>query len=162
MTDDTCGHETPNGPCKNPATEGDHCWIKSHGGDVDGHGRDWSITEDDHDDILDAARVGLSQSGCARAAGVDEKCLRRYLDAHPDFRRAFMRARERGERRLAERGLTDPDVDSSMAKFLLSTSFGYVKTEKREVDMDANVDVTTLDADEKAQLNDLLDRDVQE
>lgn len=142
MTDesDTCGAETVGGgDCQNPTTEdGDpeRCWIPSHNdpGAENPHGREWSISEEDHDTILDAARDGLSQAGCARAAGVDEKNLRRYLDAHPNFRRAFAQARESGELKLVRRGLHDPDTDSSMAKFLLSTSFGYVKTEKRELE----------------------------
>lgn len=50
-----------------------------------------------------------------------------------DFLQAFMRARSAGEQRLIQGGLADPNVNSQMAKFLLSTSFDYVKTERREV-----------------------------
>jgi hypothetical protein len=140
--DDICGHPTGDGgKCQNPPTEGDHCWIDTHGGDVSGHGRDFSIDEDDHEDILEAARDGVSKRGCARAAGVSHTELQRYLDAHPDFRASFARARNQGERTLIRHGLRDPDTDSSMAKFLLASSFDYKKTEKREVD--ADVDQTT-------------------
>ena len=135
----TCNAPTTDGgECQNPTTDdGDpeRCWIPSHN-DPDAenpHGREWTITEEDHDVILEAAREGLSQAGCARAAGVDEKNLRRYLSKHPDFRRDFAQARERGELRLIRDGLRDPETDSSMAKFLLSTSFDYIKTEKREL-----------------------------
>lgn len=140
MTDDNCGHPTDDGgECQNPATEDGHCWLDAHGGDTE-VGRNFAITEDDYEDILQAAREGLSQSGCARAVGVDIKSLQRYLEAHDEFRQAFRRARNEGEQSLVRRGLGDPETDSSMAKFLLSTSFDYIKTEKREVDMDADVD----------------------
>jgi hypothetical protein len=141
--DDICGHPTGDGgKCQNPPTEGDHCWIDTHGGDVSGHGRDFSIGETDHEDILDAARDGVSKRGCARAAGVSHTELQRYLDAHPDFRASFARARNQGERTLICDGLRDPDTDSSMAKFLLASSFDYKKTEKREVDADVDVDAS--------------------
>lgn len=134
MTDDICGHPTQGGdgpPCANPPTEGEHCWLDAHGGDVE-NGRPPSITTADHSAILDAAREGLSKSGCARAAGSTIDSLNRYLDKHPDFRETFARARGVGEATLVEDGLRDPDTDSSMAKFLLATSFDYVKTERRE------------------------------
>lgn len=144
MTDDICGAETAEGtPCQHPAGDNGYCWVPQHNptpdGGTDPGGRDFVISDDDHEDILDAARAGLSRSGCARAAGTDKDSLRRYLDAHDEFRADFMRAREKGERRLAERGLMDPDVDGQMARFLLSTSFGYVKTEKRELEHSGEV-----------------------
>jgi len=137
MTDEICGADTTGDqPCQNPAGENGRCWIPSHNPDSDEEnpqGRGFSIDESDHDDILEAARDGVSKSGCARAAGVSHTELNRYLDAHPDFRSAFARARNTGERTLIEGGLRDPDVDSSMAKFLLASSFDYKKTEQREV-----------------------------
>lgn len=139
MTDenDICGAETgEGGECENPAGENGRCWIPSHT-DPDAenpHGRSFTITEDDHDDILEAAREGKSESGCARAAGADWHSLDRYLDAHSDFRRSFAHARAQGESDLIAGGLRDPDVDSSMAKFLLASSFDYVKAEKRELE----------------------------
>lgn len=150
MSDETdrCGHPTQGGdgpPCQHPATEGDSCWIDAHGGDVS-VGRDFAIEEADHEAILEAARNGVSKRGCARVAGCDRASLDRYLDAHADFRAAFARARGQGERTLIADGLRDPETDSSMAKFLLSTSFGHVKTEKREVDMEADIK-TTLESD---------------
>ena len=142
MTDDTCGWPTTtDGECQNPAGEDGTCWIPSHG-DADAEnpqGRDFSITDDDHEDILEAAREGVSKAGCARAAGVDKASLLRYLDAHPEFRTAFTRARNQGERELIHGGLRDDDIDTSMAKFLLASSFEYKKSEKREHDIDADV-----------------------
>ncbi len=80
----------------------------------------------------------MSKSGCARAAGTGPDALRRYLDAHPDFRDAFMRARSKGERELVRRALYEdpdgPDINDQHARFLLSTSFNYVKTERQEVE----------------------------
>lgn len=132
---ETCGHPTSDGtPCQNPASDGNSCWLNEHGGNAAPSGRDFSLSEEDHDDILDAAREGLSKSGCARAAGVSHTELNRYLESHDEFRAAFAQARAQGEQVLVERGLYDPDADSSMAKFLLSTSFEYVKTEKRELE----------------------------
>lgn len=140
MTEDICGAECVDGSeCQNPAGA---CPVPSHS-DPDAenpHGRDFTIDESDHDAILQAARDGMSQAGCARAAGVDEKNLRRYLDAHEDFRRDFRRARYEGERKLVKGALHDdpdparPDMNGQHARFLLSTSFEYVKTEKREVE----------------------------
>jgi len=146
---DQCGHPTTSGdPCQNPTTDDgdpDRCWIPSHN-DPDAenpHGREFVIDSDDHHDILDAARMGMSKSGCARAAGVQLAHLNRYLEAHDDFRSAFTRARHKGERRLVKgplyesepEGPTDrPQMDGQHARFLLSTSFDYVKTEKRELE----------------------------
>lgn len=160
MTDENiCGAETAgtDGPCQNPAGENGRCWIPSHNADTGAgdaenpQGRDFAIGEDDHEVILEAAREGKSERGCARAAGVSSWAqLNRYLEAHPDFRSSFERARARGETELLEGGLYDDEVDSSMAKFLLASSFDYKKTEKREVE--ADVDQTTtheLGADER-------------
>ena len=144
MSDGICGAPTTNGePCQNPTTEnGDpnRCWIPSHNDpEADNpHGREFAIDESDHDAILEAARDGMSKSGCARAAGTGPDELRRYLDAHPDFRDAFMRARSKGERELVRRALYEdpdgPDINDQHARFLLSTSFNYVKTERQEVE----------------------------
>lgn len=156
MTDDTCGAECVDGSaCQHPA---DSCPVPSHSDpDADNpHGRDFSITPDDHDAILEAARKGMSESGCARAAGVDWPQLNRYLEAHPDFRSAFTRARHEGERKLVEGPLMDdrhpdaPEMDGQHARFLLSTSFDYVKTEKRQLETEGDtalVEVDFSDAD---------------
>ena len=140
MSDDKeiCGHPTADGsPCQHPPSEGDSCWIDSHGGSAS-VGRDFAIDESDHDAILDAAEKGISKAGCARAAGVDKASLLRYVEAHDEFRTAFTRARARGEQRLATGPLVnredEPDMDGQHARFLLSTSFNYIKTEKREVE----------------------------
>jgi hypothetical protein len=141
MSKNICGAECVDGsPCQHPA---DSCPVPSHADPSadNPQGRDFAIDEDDHEDILQAAREGFSKAGCARAAGVDEKSLQRYLEAgeNANFRRAFMRARHKGERELLRAPLRDNpqdpvDVDGQHARFLLSTSFEYVKTEKRELE----------------------------
>lgn len=147
MTDDICAADTTgDSPCQNPAGDNGRCWIPTHQPDADEnttnpHGRDFTITEDDHDDILEAARLGMSKAGCARAAGVAPNQLNRYLqsDEKADFRQAFMRARYQGEQRLIEGPMFNDEearreMDGQHARFLLSTSFDYVKTEKKELE----------------------------
>lgn len=126
MTDDSCGYERPNGdPCKNPATEGDHCWIESHGGDVSGHGRP-STLEDHWDDIMAGAREGMTLEGCARLAGVDESTLHRWKNNHEEFHKSLKRARAHGELQHLQ------SVNDAGSRFILERSFDYVKTERRE------------------------------
>jgi len=143
-TNDICGAECVDGSqCQNPH---DSCPVPSHSDPTaeNPHGRDFAIDKSDHDDILQAAREGFSKAGCARAAGVDEKSLHRYLEAdeHEDFRRSFTRARHEGERVLVKGALYDePEerkknertVNAQHARFILSTSFDYIKTEKKEI-----------------------------
>jgi len=143
MSEPTCDHPTAEDtPCQLPAGDNGRCWLPSHnpdGGGADSHGRDFAISESDHDAILDAARNGMSKAGCARAAGCDKASLLRYLESHESFRTAFKRARFEGEKRLIAGPLqshedSPEEWDSQHARFLLSTSFDYVKTEKRELE----------------------------
>lgn len=145
MTDDICGYEdtTTDHPCQHPAGS---CPVPSHSDpDADNpQGRPDSYTEDRAAEVLAAAESGLSKGGCARSAGVTRDTLNRWLDKNPayedrEFRAAFARARARGERRLVTAPLKDDpddpvDIDGQHARFLLSTSFDYVKTEKRELE----------------------------
>ena len=137
--DELCGAETSKGgTCQNPA---DSCpWHNTD--DPPDTGRDFTLSEDDHDDILEAAKLGMSKAGCARAAGTGPDQLQRYLNAHEDFREAFMRARFTGEKELVRNALYKqdpegptgrPEMNDQHARFLLSTSFDYIKTEKREL-----------------------------
>lgn len=146
MTDDNiCGAETAStdGPCQHPAGS---CPVPSHSDDdVDANpqGRPSKFTDERARDAIDAAREGLSKAGCERAAGIGDGTLNNWLEADPTFEteageqrqffRAFRRARRAGETELIEGGLYEDDVDSSMAKFLLASSFDYKKTEQREV-----------------------------
>jgi hypothetical protein len=139
MGDDVCGAECVDGSaCQHPA---ESCPVPAHDDAEDNpnHGRPTKYTEERAQEAIDAAMNGLSKAGCARAAGVSHSTLADWLDAGhsvngEDFRTAFARARAQGEKQLATRGLYDDDTDPSMAKFLLSTSFDYVKTERQEVE----------------------------
>lgn len=148
MSDKICGYPTQGGdgpPCQHPPTDDgdpDRCYIDAHNDADTGNdtpGRDFAIDESDHAEILNAAKKGVSKTGCARAAGASRTSLERYLDAHDQFRAEFARARARGEQRLATGPLMEsedgePAMDGQHARFLLSTSFGYQKTEKKEIE----------------------------
>lgn len=134
--DDVCGAECVDGtPCQNPA---ESCSIPSHS-DPDAEnpdGRPSKFDTEREQAVIEAAQQGKSKAGCARAAGVGEATLQRWLDAHDEFRSAFARARAKGESELIDGGLYNPDVDSSFAKFMLASSFDYKKTERVEADVD--------------------------
>lgn len=140
MTDDICGAECADGtPCEHPAGS---CPVPSHS-DPDAenpHGRPSAYTDDRAAAAVKAARQGKSKSGAARAASVDRATLDRWLDAHPDFRAEFTRARAQGETRLFEAAIgADDELDAQGARFLLSTSFDY--HERTEVEHSGEVDV---------------------
>lgn len=140
MNDETCGWETPNGPCQNPPTEGETCWIPSHG-DPDAEnpqGRP-SLLEEYEDDIYAGARQGMTLEGCARLAGVDESTLYRWIDKYEDFRKSLNRARAHGELSHLQ------SVNDSGSRFILERSFGYVKTEKREISGEGDDDAISVE-----------------
>ena len=140
MSDGTCGWDTPNGPCQNPATEDDRCWIPSHG-DPDAEnpqGRP-SLLEEYEDDIYAGARQGMTLEGCARLAGVDESTLYRWIDKYEDFRKSLNRARAHGELQHLQ------SVNDSGSRFILERSFGYTKTEKRELEHSGEVEGSLFD-----------------
>jgi len=156
VSDEQCGHPTGDGgECSNPTTDDgdtDRCWIPTHN-DPDAEnpgGRPSKFNDQRARDAIEAARQSKSEAGCARAAGVSHTTLANWKDKNPeftdesgekqDFLSAFRRARRDGETILVQGGLRNDNVDTSMAKFLLSTSFDYVKTEKKEVNMDADID----------------------
>ena len=142
MTDNTCSATKNNGePCDYTAKYDDgKCGIHTDESETGGPGRSTKFNEERKEECLAAAREGKSKAGCARAAGVGEATLERWLDEHEEFRSAFARARAQGESVLIDGGLRDPDVDSSMAKFLLASSFDYKKAEKREVEHSGEID----------------------
>lgn len=127
-----CGYEKDDGePCELPASKDDgrchhHTEIK---GERANGGRPSKL--DDHwDDIMAGARQGMALKGCARLAGVPEQTLHRWKNEHEDFRRELKRARAHGELKHLQ------SVNESGSRFLLERSFGYVKTEKHEVEAD--------------------------
>lgn len=127
MTDDRCGWPTPNGPCNNPPTEGERCWIPSHGDpDAENPNGRPSLLGEYEDDIYAGARQGMTLEGCARLAGVDESTLHRWINKYDDFRKSLNRARAHGELQHLQ------SVNDSGSRFILERSFGYTKTEKHE------------------------------
>lgn len=143
MSDDVCGStDTCSGePCQ--FSPGESCPYHDTDDPPDA-GRPSKFTEDRAQDAIEAAREGKSKAGCARAAGIGKATLERWLEAEEYgydgelFRNAFARARARGETRVLEGGLYG-DADPSMAKFLLASSFDYIKTERREHEGDMDV-----------------------
>jgi len=128
MSDDVCGHTTNDGtPCQNPATDGDTCWLNEHGGDADPSGRP-SLLDEYEDDILKGAAQGMTLEGCARLAGVSEQTLYNWLDEHEEFLESLKRARAQGELRHLQ------SINDRGSQFILERSFGYVKTEKHELE----------------------------
>jgi len=113
-------------PCEYAASYDDgKCGI--HTDEKDNIGRPSEV--DKHtDDILIGARQGMTMQGLARLAGVDESNLYRYLDRNPEFRKSLKRARAQGELKHLQ------SVNDRGSQFLLERSFGYVKTEKRELE----------------------------
>ena len=137
-----CGHIKNDGEActYTPKYEDGKCGIHTDNPDG-GNGRHTLFNKERASEAIRAACRGTSKAGCARAAGVAKSTLHEWLEGDntytydgEDFSNAFARARSRGEATLINDGLRDPDTDSSMAKFLLSTSFDYVKTEKKEID----------------------------
>lgn len=141
-----CGKETSKGtPCQNYA---DTCpWDHDNGNDT---GRPSKFNSERAQDAIEAAREGKSEAGCARASGVQPTTINNWKEANPtfedesgterDFLEAFTRARAKGESELIVGGLRDPDVDASFAKFLLASSFDYVKEEKRDIEHSGEID----------------------
>ena len=73
------------------------------------------------------ARQGMTLEGCARLAGVAEKTLHSWINNNEEFRKSLKRARAQGELKHLQ------TVNDRGSQFLLERSFGYVKTEKREI-----------------------------
>jgi len=154
MSDDICGAETSSteGPCQHPAGS---CPVLSHNSDdvdEDPQGRPSAFTDERARAAIEAAELGKSERGCERDAGVAHGTLANWKEKNPTFTgpdgeeygffSAFERARGDGETYYITEGRDpDGDVDPSFAKFMLSSSYGYQKSEKRQVDMDASVDV---------------------
>ncbi len=159
MTDRICGStETSSGkPCQNPAGMGTEREIGPCNRHLEVQGRPSTFNDEAAREAIEAARWGTSISGCARAAGVPESTLRSWLDRSlefvtesgdvEDFSRAFRRARAKGEQVLIRgallRGETEDgqEIDGQHARFLLSTSFKYQKSERHEHLVDSDADL---------------------
>lgn len=137
MTDtDNCGWPTAEDTaCQHAATEADgRCW--QHTGQNPTPGGRPSTLEDHKTEIFEAAREGMTLKGCARIAGVDESTLYRWINKYDKFRKSLKRARAQGElkhlRNINDRG----------SQFALERSFGWVKTERHEVGIDDDHDIS--------------------
>jgi len=123
---------------------------KAHGG------RPSTFTDELARRAIQAAEKGKSEAGIEREVGVGDRTIfgddgwidqgLTYEDeagGEREFSRALRRARGRGEDDWIKQG-RDDDGDSSFAKFMLASSYGYKKTEKREVTGDGGgpVEVT--------------------
>lgn len=92
------------------------------------------------DDILAAARDGLTYEGIARVAGVGISTLHQWRNEYDQFSEALERARAKAERDL---------IQDASSEFVLERSYSYTKTEEVEVTGD---DARSLSAEEKQQL----------
>lgn len=120
---------THNGtPCKDCVQRDEPCWRESHGGTKSDGGRNTKLTPDRKQDILQAARVGTTIQGCARAGAISHETLYDWLrrgeddeEPYAEFSDEFQRARAQGEQRLAAK------VNERKPEFLLERSYGYTR-----------------------------------
>jgi len=144
MTEDICGETKNDGePCEyTPKYSDGKCGIHTEETDENPGGRP-SKFERVKDDLLDAADGYINLKQVANRGEVSRSTLYKYLDEHEEFSDRFRRARGEAADRLVRRAL-DPDdeIDTSFARFLLERSFKFIKTERQEVSLDADVDAT--------------------
>jgi hypothetical protein len=151
-SEDICGAECVDGSaCHHPAGS---CPVPSHSnpGAENPQGRPSKFTDERAREALHAAgELGKSKRGCGRAAGVSKDTIDVWLDDNPAFEGpdgdthhffdAFMRARSDGETYYIREGRDpDGDVESSFAKYMLSSSYQYKETEKTELEHSGDVD----------------------
>ena len=161
MTDDeadVCGHPTAGGdgpPCQNPAGDNGRCHIQSHNPDDDREnpGRPSKFDDETARAAIDAVPEQKTKSGVERAIGVGQGTLEGWLQKdlefvdesgeRRDFSKAFRQARARVQADLVNEPLYEaPDeappghrqMDGQHARYLLASSYGLTKTEKREVE----------------------------
>lgn len=144
MTDDVCGAIKNDGePCGyTPKYEDGKCGIHTDVTDTDAGGRP-SKFEAVKDDLLEAADGYVNLKQVANRGGISRSTLYQYLDEHEEFSDSFKRARGNAADRLVRRALDPVDeIDTTFARFLLERSFKFIKTERQEVSLDADVDAT--------------------
>lgn len=155
MTERICGHEeTTNGhPCQNPAGKGTGREIGPCHIHLDLQGRPSKFTDETARMAIEAVRDVFSIRGAALKVGVADATMLAWLDRSPDFvaedgsvkdfSSAFARAQYDGYELLAKAPLLrSDDIDGSHARFLLSTVFDHVKTERKEHLVDDDADLT--------------------
>lgn len=138
--DDICGEEKNDGePCDyTPKYDDGKCGIHTTCTDTDPGGRP-SKFDDVKDDLLNAADGYINLKQVANKGGVSRSTLYQYLDEHEEFSDSFKRARGAAADRLVQRALDPGDeIDTTFARFLLERSFKFIKTERQEVDLNAD------------------------
>lgn len=137
---DNCGWPTNDGDaCLNPAGEDGRCWIPTHG-DPNAEnpaGRPKALTDDKKEVLFNAVRLGLHVRHQAAVAGVHPDTLRRAaccLETLRDPRITAEEPCEFCERYAQAHGEGAMNVlEDTKPEFRASASFGYTKTEAREV-----------------------------
>ena len=168
MTDEQCGATKGDGkPCEYEAKYADgKCGIHTDETETS-QGRPSKFTDERARTMIEAAEMGKSERGCERAAGVGEGRVSAWKEKDhmfenrdgrmASFRRAFAQARATGESELIRAG-RQKHGDTPFAKFMLSSSFGYQKTEKQEHEHSGQIDREhTLGEDEQAAIREALD-----
>jgi hypothetical protein len=145
MTDEeVCGAiKNDDEPCDyTPKYDDGRCGIHTDKTETDPGGRP-SKFDEVKEDLLDAADGYINLKQVANRGGIHKSTLFRYLDEHEDFCDRFKRARGDAADRLVQRALDPRDeIDTSFARFLLERSFKFIKTERQEVDLNADVTAT--------------------
>lgn len=140
-----CGETKGNGePCEYEAKFADgKCGIHSSiNGDT--QGRPTKFTDERARLAIEAAREGKSKAGCERAAGIGQGTVNDWLEQSytfetedgqlASFSQAFAQARAEGESMYIDDGRSE-DGDTSFAKFMLSSSYGYQESKKQETEL---------------------------
>ena len=152
-TDEVCGEIKNDGePCQySPSYPDGKCGIHSDENEDD-VGRPSEVAKHE-DDLLVGARQGMTMQGLARLAGVAEKNLYEYLNRNEEFRKSLKRARAQGELQHLR------SVNDSGSRFVLERSFGYQKTEKKELEhsgegggaLEVVINETVVDEDDSSE-----------
>lgn len=109
--DDICGHPTDHDgePCRNPATEGNTCWIDTHGGSAS-VGRNTKLDKAMQENIATMLEDGHSIQAACRCNGIAPSTFYDWLDRgekqdegiFSEFSERIASARGAGERKLVD------------------------------------------------------------
>jgi len=156
MSDDICGYPTAEdgSPCQHPASDGDSCWLPSHGGDAESDGGRPRALDDENtrQRVLVAVGQGLKVEHQASLAGISPDTLRRglccvetprnpSLDPDPcEFCGNYAQAHANGAREV---------LQDCRPEFIASASYGYIKEERRDItSTDGSLDLSITFSDD--------------